>query len=254
MDTLRLLADLIAEGERLAPKGGTPGLGYNGELQPEYAAWRHQAIAAIQELGPGFRSILRELEQDENGPYFYSSSAEQVLGAVKGAQAILARKRPENSLSPSKQGSATASSRVFVVHGRDEAILQQVARFLEALDLTPIVLFEQPAKGRTVIEKLERESDVAFAIVLLTPDDVGSLAGGGQLHPRARQNVVLELGFFLGKLGRSRVAVLYDESVELPSDYRGVEYIKLDAEGAWKLTLAREIKAAGFLVDMNKAV
>jgi predicted nucleotide-binding protein len=105
-----------------------------------------------------------------------------------------------------------------------------------------------------MVEKLEAHSKVGFAVVLLTPDDVGRSVKDDKDRPRARQNVVLELGFFMGRLGRSNIAVMYDESVELPSDYRGVEYIKVDAEGAWRLRLAREIKQAGILVDMNKAI
>jgi predicted nucleotide-binding protein len=103
--------------------------------------------------------------------------------------------------------------------------------------------------------KLEHNSDVRAAVVLLTPDDVGkSATDSGEARPRARQNVVLELGYFVGRLGRDKVAVLYDESVDVPSDYRGAEYIKVDAEAAWKLKLARELKQACVPVDMNKAV
>lgn len=144
--------------------------------------------------------------------------------------------------------------KIFLVHGHDTAILHQVARLLEQFDIEPIVLFEQPGKGQTIIEKLESNSNVAFAIVILTPDDVGKALADENLKPRARQNVVFELGYFIGRLNRNRVAVLYDESIELPSDYRGVEYIKIDIEDAWKLKLAKEMKAAGMAIDMNKAL
>jgi len=143
---------------------------------------------------------------------------------------------------------------VFVVHGRDEGVKQAVARFLEKLDLQPIILHEQPSKGRTIIEKFEEYSDVAYAIVLFTGDDRGGLkdAPPDKYKLRARQNVILELGFFLGRLGRRRVCCLYRESVEVPSDYQGVVYVGLDDAGAWKLTLAKEMKAAGLDVDLNK--
>jgi predicted nucleotide-binding protein len=96
---------------------------------------------------------------------------------------------------------------------------ESVARFLEKLDLRPIILHEQPNKGRTVIEKFEAHSDVGFAVVLLTPDDVGGLASSpDKLSRRARQNVILELGYFIGKLGRAKVCALYKEGVEIPSD------------------------------------
>jgi predicted nucleotide-binding protein len=144
---------------------------------------------------------------------------------------------------------------VFLVHGHDEAALHEVARFLEQLDQQVIVLREQPNKGRTIIEKFEDYTDVGFAIVLLTPDDKGgSVALGDSQRLRARQNVILELGYFLGRLGRSRVCALYVEGVEIPSDYSGVLYVKLDGDGGWRLSLAKELKAAGLPVDMNKAL
>jgi len=129
-----------------------------------------------------------------------------------------------------------------------------VARFLAKLELEPVILHEQPNRGRTVIEKFEEHSDVAFAVVLFTPDDVCFPAGKvEESKPRARQNVVLELGFFMAALGRERVCVLYKGGVEVPSDYLGVLYEELDAKGAWRFRLAAEIKAAGIEVDLNRA-
>lgn len=145
-----------------------------------------------------------------------------------------------------------ALPRVFVVHGHNQELLQTVARFLERMDFDPIILFEQEGRGQTIIEKLERHSSVPFAVVLMTADDLGKGAREEKCKPRARQNVVLELGYFIGKLDRSKVAVLYEESVEMPSDYHGVEYIPLDRNQAWKVRLAKELRAAGFPVDMNK--
>jgi len=144
---------------------------------------------------------------------------------------------------------------VFVVHGHDEATKQTVARFLEKLNLKPIILHEQPNRGRTIIEKFEDYSDVSFAVVILTPDDVGYLKDKPKdAKPRPRQNVILELGFFLGKLGRERVCSLYIGDIELPSDYDGVVYVAMDPSDGWKLKLAGEIKAAGIDVDLNRAL
>lgn len=147
------------------------------------------------------------------------------------------------------------SNRVFIIHGHDEAVRETVARFLEKLDFQPIILHEQANKGRTIIEKFEEHADVPFAVVLLTPDDVGKLKDEkSDLKPRARQNVILELGFFLGRLGRERVCPLVKGDVETPSDYDGVVYTKLDGAGAWKMKLVQELKAAGFGVDANRVV
>ncbi len=141
-------------------------------------------------------------------------------------------------------------NRVFVVHGHDGGTRDTVARFLEKLSIECIILHEQPNKGRTIIEKFEDYSDVGFAVVLLTPDDKGGPADQPpqQQQPRARQNVVLELGFFLGKLGRSHVCALYKDKIEMPSDYSGVLFVSLDGAD-WKIKLVQELQAAGIQAD-----
>jgi len=149
-----------------------------------------------------------------------------------------------------------ATREVFLVHGHNREYPETVARFLEKLKLKPIILHEQPNKGRTIIEKFVDYSDVSFAVILLTGDDRGGLldAPVEEQHLRARQNVILELGFFLGRLGRGRVCTLYAEGVEIPSDYDGIVFVPLDRSGAWRLALAREIKEAQIPIDMNDAV
>jgi predicted nucleotide-binding protein len=146
---------------------------------------------------------------------------------------------------------------VFIVHGRADGPRESVARFIERFGLRPIILHEQASEGRTIIEKIERHSAVAYAVVLLTGDDRGGLVGADRAtyQPRARQNVVLELGYFLGKLGRRHVCVLHEPGVEIPSDYDGVVYVPLDPGDAWKLRLAREMKATAFKdIDLNRAM
>jgi predicted nucleotide-binding protein len=257
MDTLTTLQELIETGETLVPKGGNLFDGYNGALQPEYVSWRLQAISLFEQLGQSGKPILKDLEADENGAYFLQSSAQRVLGGLRAAAAIAKKNLSEEKrmVSTSDRQVTSNKHKVFIVHGHDVALLNQVARFLEKLNLEPIILFEQPGKGKTIIEKLETNSDTGFAIVLLTPDDLGKRANDpGDTQPRARQNVVFELGYFIGKLNRSNVVALYHESVELPSDYRGIEYIKIDVESGWKLKLAKEMKAAGLDIDMNNAI
>lgn len=158
---------------------------------------------------------------------------------------------PENSIN-----SPNISNRVFLVHGHNELAIQETARFLEKFDLDVIILREQSNSGRTIIEKFIDFSDVGFSVVLLTGDDLGGAQKTpyDKQKPRARQNVILELGFFLGKLGRKRVCALYQEGVEIPSDYDGVIFVPLDKNGAWHLSLARELKAAGLSIDLNKAL
>jgi predicted nucleotide-binding protein len=143
--------------------------------------------------------------------------------------------------------------KVFVVHGREEGPREAVARFLERLGFQPIILHEQANQGRTVIEKVEDHSDVGFAVIILTPDDMGNLKGE-EPQPRARQNVLLELGYFIGKLSRKRVCTLKVGELEIPSDWRGVVDEPYDAAGGWRQTLARELDAAEYEVDWNKVM
>ena len=163
------------------------------------------------------------------------------VGVVKPGHTAVARDR---------------TNKVFVVHGHDEAARESVARFLERIGIEAVILHEQATGGRTIVEKLEHYADVDFAVILLTPDDVGGVktSSPDKLQPRARQNVVLELGFFVGKLGRRHVCALYKGSLELPSDYLGVGYVALDEGGGWRLQLAKELRGAGFSVDMNLAL
>mgnify|MGYP006373085215 FL=1 len=160
-------------------------------------------------------------------------------------------KETDSNIAPDQKERPTKD--IFVVHGHDEAAKHEVARFIEQLGLHPIILHEKADKGRTIIEKFEAHANVGFAVILLTPDDMGYPKDKlSEAKPRARQNVVLELGFFLGKLSRPRVCALLKGNIEIPTDYTGVLYKPMDTEGAWKFGLAKEIKAAGIDVDMNR--
>lgn len=145
------------------------------------------------------------------------------------------------------------SNKVFIVHGHDEAALQSLARFLEKIGLEAIVLKEQPDRGRTIIEKFEDSaSEVGFAVVLLTPDDIGGIATGMDQGARARQNVLFELGYFAGNLGRGRVCLLRKGQVEIPSDLFGIIYTDMDPTEGWKTRLVGELKAAGLTFDPSR--
>lgn len=153
---------------------------------------------------------------------------------------------------------AAVPVRVFIVHGRDDSAMLAVSELIKGLGLIPVILHEQAWGGRTIIENFERHSRVGFAVALLTPDDVGGLSKQ-DLRPRARQNVIFELGYFIGRLGRDRVAVLYKEDaeekdIEIPSDYAGVHYILMDAGRGWRVELAKELKAAKIEVNLNSLI
>ena len=156
---------------------------------------------------------------------------------------------------PDRRSVESSTNEIFLIHGRDEGAREKVARFLEHLGLAPVILAEQANQGGTIIEKFETHANVSFAIALLTPDDAGSLSSETAApRPRARQNVIFELGYFIGRLGRENVCALTKGEVEIPSDYSGVVYVSLDEGNGWKIGLVKELKAAGFKVDANLAL
>ncbi len=156
---------------------------------------------------------------------------------------------------PSVKAAPSASDEVFIVHGRDSPAKVEVARLIERAGLKAVILHEQANQGRTIIEKFEAHGGAAgFAIVVLTPDDVGGL-DQNSLQPRARQNVIGEMFWFAAKLGRDRVCALRKGNIELPSDFAGVGYTDMDDRGAWKQELLRELAAAGYKnLDWGKAL
>jgi len=155
----------------------------------------------------------------------------------------------------SKEKNRTMSNQdVFIVHGHDELAKTQVALFIQRAGLNPIILHERPNAGRTIIEKFEDHGGSAwFAVVLLTPDDVGG-PSASDVQPRARQNVIGEMFWFAGKLGRDRVCALKKGKIELPSDFAGLVYTDMDDRGAWKSELLKELENAGYSVDWRKAL
>jgi predicted nucleotide-binding protein len=250
----------------------------------EFKTWRQMTSLYVEKVFGNDSKNAKAFEEITFWPIAWSSGMDEAYwdhrclnGGLDQSEALLKRFVQELELfgdsdasaTPSRVAKSTPSSargKIFVVHGHDEKLKVQVTRFLEQMNLQPIILHEQPNRGQTIIEKFEKHSDVSFAVVLLTPDDVGgedNKTSSGifrtilhedddpKLKPRARQNVIFEFGYFIGKLGRSNVCGLYCEGVELPSDYSGVLYTKVDNEGAWQFKLVKELRAAGFTVDAN---
>lgn len=152
---------------------------------------------------------------------------------------------PKNSNEFLKDGPA-----VFIIHGYNNEMKKSVQVFLSRCELKDVVLHEQPDKSRTIIEKLIEEGATAnYVIAVLSPDDLQS---DGTL--RARQNVILEIGYFIGKLGRDKVRLLIKESTSIPSDLQGILYDNYDSEGAWRINLAKEIMAVGIPINIDKLI
>jgi len=188
----------------------------------------------------------------------FNSGLDQAKGFLESRINDLRERLEHETPSPrtlALHNSVPDSRRIFVVHGHDHGIKETVARFLGKLNLEPVILHEQADQGKTLIEKfVAHAADVHCAVVILTADDTASpKATPEQKELRARQNVILELGFFVGKLGRDRTFALVEKGVTLPSDIHGVVYITLDNGEEWRLRLVGELKAAGLDVDANRA-
>jgi predicted nucleotide-binding protein len=205
--------------------------------------------------GGVFHRLLLEQVEDFRKDVRYRvnriESVRDLLGVISEAPTTT------HSMTVSEGRDPRSDRRVFVVHGHDDLAKQSVARFIERLGLEAIILHEQANLGKTIIEKFEAYADVGYAVILLTPDDVGASKvdsqAGQALSDRARQNVVFEHGFFIGKLKRHRVCALH-KGVEIPSDLQGVIYVPFDDAGKWRFDLAKEMKASGMDVDLNNAI
>lgn len=178
------------------------------------------------------------------------------LGNLKNLRqktALLKSVKEDTGVTKTEKSSALDKSQVFIVHGHDEAAKTKTARFIEKLGLKPIILHEQASGSKTVIEKIETYSNVGFGIVLYTPCDIGAKdENNPNYKKRARQNVVFEHGFLIGKIGRENVCALVKGEIETPNDISGVVYVKMDEDDAWHLKIARELRNSGYDIDLNK--
>lgn len=144
---------------------------------------------------------------------------------------------------------ASMKKKVFIVHGHNENLRLKVENFIRMVGLEPIILMDQANSGNTIIEKFEKNSEVDYAVILYTGCDEGRKLGSSHLKKRARQNVVFEHGYFISRLGRSKVAAMVEEGVEIQNDIQGVVYIDVDSD--WKTRLLKEFKGAGLSFDAN---
>jgi predicted nucleotide-binding protein len=184
-------------------------------------------------------------------------NVENAIALLEGAKAVLVDDLDDiehSGITTESEIDISGNSRVvFVVHGHDDASREAVARFLEKIQFTAVILHEQANQGKTIIEKIESHSDVGFAIVILSPDDLGGKKGEEQ-KPRARQNVLLELGYFIGRLGRKRVCALMVGKIDIPSDFAGAVWVPFDSSNGWQIALAKELRALGYEIDFNRII
>jgi predicted nucleotide-binding protein len=165
-------------------------------------------------------------------------------------------------LKSGKKGNSSLSKNIFIVHGSDHKPMKELKTILIEYGLNPIILHEQPSGSRTIVEKLEKYSDVGYAFVILTPDDIGGIKHNfdkflknwdlrliDKVEQRARQNVILEFGYFIGKLRRDRVCCLHQGKVGLPSDMHGIVYIPFEnSVNEIREKIIKELQEAGYEV------
>ena len=248
----------------------TPQVRAAGRGSPEFEQWREESLVAIRHAFTENSDHWRTFKSIGFSPMVWPTtnseiqrSFERGLGAADAKLKAMITEVKEYWPSEPRNDAARLAARtgvsdtnnreVFVIHGHDEAAKHELAGFLRQLDLDPVILGEKPSKGKTIIEKFDEYAAVSYAVALLTADDVGSQRHESAARPRARQNVIFELGYFIGRHGRNRVCALTKGEPEIPSDYAGVMYIPMDS-GDWRIPLFRELKAAGFDIDANKVI
>lgn len=246
---------LVPNGGRAPSKcEGQQILRYRLDTSLQRQAARQKLIQSIEELvhGEHTESTVDSVTLSLSGNGHVSINDDK-LPARKAFGALQRRKSP-------RRGNAY-NRRVFIVHGHDVGLKNELARFLERLGLQPVILHEQPDRGQTIIQKLRDESsDVGFAFILHTPDDEGRVRDSPameNMRPRSRQNVIFEHGLFVGQLSAKRVCAIVREGVEFPSDLAGVVYKKIPQDGgigSIAIELLAELSAAGYCLDANRLV
>lgn len=199
-----------------------------GFIQPKFASYRERRVFLAEEFAPALN--------------FLEFGEEPV--SVENTSPIVETKNTVKTAQP--------KSKVFIVHGRDNEVKQEVSRFIESMGLDVIILHEQASSGMTIIEKIEHYSNEAdFAVVLYTACDRGRGSHETTVQPRnrARQNVVFEHGYLMAKIGRKNVCALVKDDIETPNDISGVVYVQLDASGGWKMEVIKELRACGYKLN-----
>ena len=238
---------------------------FGGEDTPEWLAWKTRVFNVAETFGsdrsPAFQ--LAQTARAVSTAGYYAVNFERAHASLLKALQLLLQSLEEDTFSEVRQPHSTSASpalsnRVFVVHGHDGGLKSDVERFLLPIGLEPIVLHRQPDEGQTIIEKFERHSDVGYAFILLTPDEIAYTADQEALpeakrakENRARPNVIFEFGYFVGRLGRRRVCCVYKGNVVLPSDIAGLVYKRAEPSlDSQAYSIIQELKAAGYQIKL----
>ncbi|MBI4846302.1 MAG: nucleotide-binding protein [Candidatus Omnitrophica bacterium] len=239
---------------------------YGGKDTPRWLIWKTRSFNLITKLSasnsPAVTLAEEAMEIHTEGfyPNNFERQKETMLEALKlTAESVKNDPFEELKKPTSKKTFTTLSSKIFVVHGHDHSLKTEVENFLINIGLEPIVLHKKPDEGQTIIEKFEKHSDVGYAFILLTPDDIAYTIDQDAIEDskrtkqkQSRPNVILEFGYFVGKLGRNRVCCIYKEGVALPSDLSGLLYKKIEKSIEEKgYEIIKELQAAGYKLQIK---
>ncbi len=220
------------------------------ELSEEYSRWSSINSIAMHEpsLGEKISDLYKNIDR----------KIHRIDSIIERLELIPLRhtSSPEKTTEENSPHAQSKTKKVFIVHGHDEVAKTSLEVFLHEIGLEPVVLHRQADEGLTVIEKFEKHSDVGYAFILLTPDEIAYIKSEQGKEDdqrnkefRARPNVIFEFGYFVGKLGRSRVCCLYTGDVSLPSDVGGMIYKKFTSnieEVAY--SIIKDLKASGYAI------
>lgn len=244
------VADFIQRGEKIGKEEYHPagnGFPFSYVAGPQYDRWMNE-IKTFNERHLQQHPLYKNINDTFRSHKRNNSAFDDMMGYLKALESDV------EYWKEMKIEVTQMNNKVFIVHGHDNEATQEVARTLEHCGFDAIILHEQPDPGQTIIEKIERFSDVCYAIALYTECDLGRDKDFPveKERYRARQNVVFEHGYLIGKLGRDHVTALVKGNVETPGDISGVVYTEMDKAGAWKIQLAKNMQDVGLHVDMNK--
>ena len=267
---IEIVERLIQEGEAFSFQNFCLGTAsyqvrYGGADTPEWGAFKIRTQNIVSKLladsSPAVALVAEGVTAptEGNGPDKFDIAKSNLVTALKMLVSTL-KSDVYGELKQTKSSSISPalSNKVFIVHGHDQGLKTDVERFLHEVGLVPVVLHREADEGATIIEKFEKHSDVGYAFILLTPDEISYTVdqiaksdSERNVEYRARPNVIFEFGYFVGKLGRNRVCCLHKGAVVVPSDLNGLVYKKLNESiDSQAYSIIKELKAAGYKISM----
>jgi len=255
------ITDLINQGENFTYNNFAKFEGtYPNSYMPEYVTWLLNVENTLERIVGAENTIFRTFLNGQsvrvlgNSINMFSQQKALIKGSLQAALDFLMEEPVDIEASK-----FTKSKKVFIVHGHDDKLRDDLEKFLLTLKLQPVILHQEADEGQTIIEKFEKNSDVGYAFILLTPDDKAYPASDDKKlardnskdEYRARQNVIFEFGYFVAKLGRSRVCCIHKKDISLPTDITGIVYKKVD-ENLHEIIvpIVKDLKAAGYDVGL----